>query len=38
VAFAQALSGPSGLRAVTWEYVSKDGGHHWSYSTAIGGG
>jgi hypothetical protein len=38
VAFAQALNGPSGVNAVTWEYVTKDGGHHWSYSTAIGGG
>jgi hypothetical protein len=38
VAFAQALNRPSGVKAVTWEYVSKDGGHHWSHSTALGGG
>ncbi len=38
VAFAQALSGPSGVTSVTWEYVSTDGGRHWHYSTAIGGG
>jgi photosystem II stability/assembly factor-like uncharacterized protein len=38
VAFAQALNGPSGVKAVTWEYITKDGGHHWSFSTAIGGG
>lgn len=38
VAFTQALSGPSGVHAVTWQYVSRDGGRHWSYSTAIGGG
>jgi hypothetical protein len=24
-------------RAVTWQYVSRDGGRHWRYSTAIGG-
>lgn len=23
--------------AVTWQYVSPDGGRHWSYSTALGG-
>ena len=23
--------------AVTWQYVSRDGGRHWSYSTALGG-
>jgi hypothetical protein len=38
VAFAQALNGSSGVNAVTWEYVSTDGGQHWHFSTAIGGG
>jgi hypothetical protein len=23
--------------AVTWQYISRDGGRHWSYSTALGG-
>ena len=27
----------SGNRAVTWQYVSRDGGRHWRFSTAIGG-
>jgi hypothetical protein len=26
-----------GNRAVTWQYVSRDGGRDWRYSTAIGG-
>jgi hypothetical protein len=34
VAYVQHTTGD---RAVTWQYVSGDGGRHWRYSTAIGG-
>lgn len=27
----------SGNRAVTWQYLSRDGGRHWRHTTAIGG-
>ncbi|HWE32792.1 MAG TPA: hypothetical protein VG410_04855 [Solirubrobacteraceae bacterium] len=30
--------GSSGNAAVTWQYVSTDGGRLWRYSTALGGG
>jgi hypothetical protein len=35
VGYVQSASGNA---AVTWQYVSRDGGRHWRYSTAIGGG
>jgi hypothetical protein len=33
----QSLSNDRVNPAVTWQYVSHDGGRHWSYSTALGG-
>jgi hypothetical protein len=36
VAFAQTATG-SGSTAVTWVYVSKDGGRQWHYSDSLGG-
>lgn len=32
----QQLSASSIRRAVTWQYVTRDGGHHWNYTTALG--
>jgi hypothetical protein len=38
VAYVQQSTGTSPARgAVTWQYVSPDGGRHWRYSTALGG-
>jgi hypothetical protein len=34
VAYVQHVTGN---RAVTWQYVTRDGGRHWRHSTAIGG-
>lgn len=37
VAFVQQSAADSHASpAVTWQYVSRDGGRHWSYSTALG--
>jgi hypothetical protein len=33
----QSLNNGSNRPAVTWQYVSRDGGRHWHYSTALGG-
>lgn len=33
----QSVSNDHVNPAVTWQYVSRDGGHQWSYSTALGG-
>jgi hypothetical protein len=33
----QSVSNDKLNPAVTWQYVSRDGGRHWSYSTALGG-
>jgi hypothetical protein len=33
----QQLSSDNISRAVTWQYVSRDGGRHWTYTTALGG-
>ena len=33
----QQTSNSSASHAVTWQYVSSDGGRHWSYSTVLGG-
>jgi hypothetical protein len=39
VAFVQQSVSNSGVNpAVTWQYVSRDGGRHWRYSSALGGG
>lgn len=32
----QQLNNNSLSPAATWQYVSRDGGHHWSYTTALG--
>jgi hypothetical protein len=38
IAYVQrSVSDDHANRAVTWQYVSRDGGRHWSYSTALGG-
>jgi hypothetical protein len=38
VAYVQEqVSNDRSTPTVTWQYVSRDGGHHWSYSTALGG-
>jgi hypothetical protein len=34
----QSISNSSSNPAVTWQYVSRDGGRHWRYSSALGGG
>jgi hypothetical protein len=34
----QSASNSSSNPAVTWQYVSRDGGRHWRYSSALGGG
>jgi hypothetical protein len=34
----QSLSNNSVNPAATWQYVSRDGGRHWHYTTALGGG
>ena len=34
----QPVSNSSSNPAVTWQYVSRDGGRHWRYSSALGGG
>jgi hypothetical protein len=36
--FTQTSVGSSGTNAVTWPYVSTDGGKVWHYTTALGGG
>ena len=33
----QQASNDSIARALTWEYVTRDGGRHWSYTRALGG-
>ncbi len=33
----QLDSNSSSLAAATWQYVSRDGGRHWSYSQTLGG-
>jgi hypothetical protein len=33
----QSVSNKRGAPAVTWQYVSRDGGRDWYYSTALGG-
>jgi hypothetical protein len=39
VAYVQrSLSNDRANPAVTWQYVSHDGGRHWRYSSALGGG
>lgn len=38
VAYVQQSVSNSGHPAVTWQYVSRDGGRHWRYSSALGGG
>jgi hypothetical protein len=38
VAYVQQQAGTGRANpAVTWQYVSADGGRHWSYSTSLGG-
>jgi hypothetical protein len=38
VAYVQQPLNPNGIRpVVTWQYVTRDGGHHWSYTTTLGG-
>ena len=37
VAFVDRSTGGEGSRGVTWQYVSKDGGRSWHYSTTVGG-
>jgi hypothetical protein len=34
----QQLNSSGSAPVVTWQYVSHDGGLHWTYSTALGGG
>jgi hypothetical protein len=34
----QSLSNARANPAVTWQYVSRDGGRHWRYSNALAGG
>jgi hypothetical protein len=36
--FTQTSVGANGTNAVTWTYVSSDGGKVWHYTTALGGG
>ena len=36
IAFAQKAANSSGSQAVTWVYVSRDGGHHWHYDAQEG--
>lgn len=36
--FTQSTLSSSGEQAVTWTYVSTDGGRVWHYTTALGGG
>ncbi|HTU87918.1 MAG TPA: hypothetical protein VMF57_20235 [Solirubrobacteraceae bacterium] len=36
--FTQDSFGANGTNAVTWPYVSTDGGRVWHYTTALGGG
>jgi hypothetical protein len=39
VAYVQRQLNSSGSApVVTWQYISRDGGRHWIYSTALGGG
>lgn len=33
----QQLDPNSSLAAVTWQYISHDGGHHWAYSPSVDG-
>jgi hypothetical protein len=33
----QSLSNDRPYPVATWQYVTRDGGRHWSYSTALGG-
>ena len=37
VAWVQQSVTNSSRNAVTWQYVSRGGGRHWSYGTALGG-
>jgi hypothetical protein len=37
-AFVQKAVGTSSTKTVNWTYVSRDGGHHWHYTTAFVGG
>ena len=37
IAFTQTLPGSSS-KAVTWVYVTADGGRHWQFSTSLAGG
>ena len=38
VAYVQQQSSENSTnRAVTWQYVTRDGGRHWSYTPALGG-
>jgi hypothetical protein len=34
----QAASNGESLEAVTWVYVSRDGGRHWRYDDQLGAG
>lgn len=37
VAYVQQQRSSNNIdRAVTWQYVTRDGGHHWSYTTTLG--
>jgi hypothetical protein len=36
--FTQTSAGANGTNAVTWTYVSSNGGKVWHYTTALGGG
>jgi hypothetical protein len=38
VAYVQEQVSNDSNAAVTWQYVTHDGGRHWSYTTAFGGG
>jgi hypothetical protein len=38
VAYVQQQRNPNRIwPVVTWQYVTRDGGHHWSYTTTLGG-
>jgi hypothetical protein len=38
VAYVQQQLNSNRIRPVaTWQYVTRDGGHHWSYTTTLGG-
>jgi hypothetical protein len=37
IAFSQSTANSSPTSAVTWVYVSKDGGRHWRYNNRLGG-